>query len=434
MNSVSLMNFISLLVSLALFFILKKMADKKVSFGTRVISAALIGLVLGYVFAGSTEYVAIFGNIYIRMLSAMVIPLLFATIIRTMLNTGSLGKLKSIGLKTVGILSLHNVLGSTIGLILAVSFSIGKGVKIPLPEASEVREVPTVAETITNFFPSNIISNAAEGMVVPIIIFSIFIGLAALNLIEHGKEETVSPFKDFIDSFAEIIYKLTSMITSFTPYAVLSLMANAVSKVDYEAIAPLLLILVLNYVASAFHSFITTGALVSIFAKVNPVKYFKNAWPVQVVGFTTQSSMGSLPVNMDNLENVQGVSEEISSFVAPAGATMGMPGCAGFWPVMNAVLTINIMGLDFAGFDYIKLILIALLVSLGTVGVPGTATIATTAVFAAMGLPLEMVVLLAPISSLADMGRTSTNVVAANSSAVIVAASEGKLNREIFNS
>ena len=195
-----------------------------------------------------------------------------------------------------------------------------------------------------------------------------------------------------------------------------------------------MLILVLNYVASAFHSFITTGALVSIFAKVNPVKFFKNAWPVQVVGFTTQSSMGSLPVNIDNLENTQGVSEEISSFVAPAGATMGMPGCAGFWPVMNAVLTINIMGLDFAGFDYVKLVLIALLVSLGTVGVPGTATIATTAVFAAMGLPLEMVVLLAPISSLADMGRTSTNVVAANSSAVIVAASEGKLNREVFNS
>ncbi len=294
--------------------------------------------------------------------------------------------------------------------------------------------MPTVAETITNFFPSNIIANAADGMVVPIIIFSIFIGVAALKLIDNDEEGKVVAFKDFIDSFAEIIYKLTSMITSFTPFAVLSLMANAVSEIDVEAVKPLLLILVLNYVASAFHSFITTGALVSIFAKVNPIKYFKNAWPVQVVGFTTQSSMGSLPVNIDNLENTQGVSEEISSFVAPAGATMGMPGCAGFWPVMNAVLTINIMGLDFAGFDYVKLVLIALLVSLGTVGVPGTATIATTAVFAAMGLPLEMVVLLAPISSLADMGRTSTNVVAANSSAVIVAASEGKLNREVFNS
>lgn len=428
------MKFVSLLITIALYYVLKKMADKKVSFGKRVIFAAIIGLVLGYFFAGSTEYVAVFGSIYIRLLQTMVIPLLFATIIRTMLNTGSLGKLKSIGLKTVGILSLHNVLGSTIGLILAVSFGIGKGANIPLPKASDVKEVPTVAETITNFFPSNIVANAADGMVVPVIIFSIFVGVAALKLIDNGEEGKVVAFKDFIDSFAEIIYKLTSMITSFTPFAVLSLMANAVSEIDVEAVKPLLLILVLNYVASAFHSFITTGALVSIFAKVNPVKFFKNAWPVQVVGFTTQSSMGSLPVNIDNLENTQGVSEEISSFVAPAGATMGMPGCAGFWPVMNAVLTINIMGLDFAGFDYVKLVLIALLVSLGTVGVPGTATIATTAVFAAMGLPLEMVVLLAPISSLADMGRTSTNVVAANSSAVIVAASEGKLNREVFNS
>lgn len=428
------MKFISLIITIALFFLLGKMKEKNISFAKRVILAAILGLALGYFFAGSTEYVAIFGKVFIRLLSAMVIPLLFATIIRTTLNTGSLGKLRSVGLKSVGILSLHNVLGSTIGLILAVVFSIGKGASIPLPEGNEVKEVPTVAETITNFFPSNIISNAGDGMVIPVIIFSILVAIAALKLVDKGEGEKVTAFKDFINSFAEIIYQLTSMITSLTPFAVLSLMAEAVSRIDYEAVKPLLLILVLNYVASAIHSFITTGALVSVFAKVNPVKYFKNAWPAQVVGFTTQSSMGSLPVNMENLEKTQGVSEDIASFVAPLGATMGMPGCAGFWPVMNAVLTINVMGLDFGGFDYVKLILIALLVSLGTVGVPGTATIATTAVFAAMGLPLEMVVLLAPISSLADMGRTSTNVVAANSSALIVAASEGKLNREVFNS
>ena len=152
-----------------------------------------------------------------------------------------------------------------------------------------------------------------------------------------------------------------------------------------------------------------------------------------MIGFTTQSSMGAIPANVENLRAEQGVAEEIASFTAPLGATMGMPGCAGFWPVINAIFVANIMGLAWGPADYARLVLVALLVSLGTVGVPGTATITTTALFAAMGLPLEMVVLLAPISSLADMGRTATNVTAANSAGLIVAASENKLNREVFN-
>ncbi|MDU4026650.1 MAG: dicarboxylate/amino acid:cation symporter [Anaerococcus sp.] len=427
------MQFVAVLVTLVLFYVLYQMKKRGISFGGRVITGTIVGLILGFIFKDNTEYVSVFGSIYVNLLYAMVIPLLLTTIIRTMLNTGSLTKLRSVGLKSIGILSLHNVMGSIVGLILAVAFKIGQGVHFDVPVDSEVKEVPTVSETITNFFPSNIVSNAAEGQVVPIIIFSVLVGVATLKLIESGKEETVRPFSEFINSFAEVIFKLTSMITSLTPYAVLALMTNAVGRVDSTAIAPFILILVLNYVASVIHTFLGTGILVSSFAKVNPIAYFKKVWPVTMIGFTTQSSMGAIPANVENLTEKQGVAEEIASFTAPLGATMGMPGCAGFWPVMNAIFVANMMGLGWGTGDYVKLVLIALLVSLGTVGVPGTATITTTALFAAMGLPLEMVVLLAPISTLADMGRTATNVTAANSSALIVAASEDKLNREVFN-
>lgn len=427
------MQFVAVLVTLVLFYVLYQMKKRGISFGGRVITGTIVGLILGFIFKDNTEYVSVFGSIYVNLLYAMVIPLLLTTIIRTMLNTGSLTKLRSVGLKSIGILSLHNVMGSIVGLILAVAFKIGQGVHFDVPVDSEVKEVPTVSETITNFFPSNIVSNAAEGQVVPIIIFSVLVGVATLKLIESGKEENIRPFAEFINSFAEVIFKLTSMITSLTPYAVLALMTNAVGRVDSTAIAPFILILVLNYVASVIHTFLGTGILVSSFAKVNPIAYFKKVWPVTMIGFTTQSSMGAIPANVENLTEKQGVAEEIASFTAPLGATMGMPGCAGFWPVMNAIFVANMMGLGWGAGDYIKLVLIALLVSLGTVGVPGTATITTTALFAAMGLPLEMVVLLAPISTLADMGRTATNVTAANSSALIVAASEDKLNREVFN-
>lgn len=427
------MQFVALLVTLVVFYLLHRMKQSGKSFGMRVIVGTVIGLIIGFVFRGNTEYVSIFGSIYVKLLYALVIPLLLTTIIRTMLNTGSLTKLRSVGLKSIGILSLHNVMGSLVGLILALAFSIGKGVNIDIPADTEIKEVPTVAETIANFFPSNIIKNAAEGQIVPIIIFAVLLGVAALSLIEHGKEDVVKPFADFTNSLAEVIFKLTSMITGLTPFAVTALMANAVGRVDSTAIAPFILILVLNYLASIIHTFIGTGILVSAFAKVNPMTYFKKVWPITMIGFTTQSSMGAIPASVENLTKEQGVSEDIASFTAPLGATMGMPGCAGFWPVMNAIFVANMMGLAYGPMDYIKLVLVALLVSLGTVGVPGTATITTTALFAAMGLPLEMVVLLAPISTLADMGRTATNVTAANSSALIVAASENQLNREVFN-
>lgn len=427
------MKFIALVVVLGLYLGLGQLKKRGAAFSTRVILGSILGIGVGFIFKGATEYVGIFGEIYANLLFALVIPLLLTSVIKVVVSSENIAKLKSLGLKTVGILSLHNVLGSTIGLILAVGFSIGVGANIPLPQGGEAKEVPSFAESIINFFPQNIVADAANGSVIPIIVFGVLIGLAVLQLIERGKDEEVSPFVDFINSFSEIINRLVGFVTDFTPYAVLSLIASAIARIDYTAIRPLLFILILTYVASAFHSYVTTGALIGIFAKVNPVKFFKKHFPVQTIAFTTQSSVGSIPANVENLESDMGVSEEIASFVAPAGATMGMPGCAGFWPVMTAILTANVLDLGWGLSEYVMLIVVALLVSLGTVGVPGTATITTTAVFAAMGLPVEMVVILAPISSLADMGRTATNVTAASSSAVIVAASENKLDKKIFN-
>lgn len=426
------MKFVALFVSLILFYILSIMAKKKVSFGKRVILASVLGIAVGYVFKENTEYVGIFGRIYSNLLYSLVVPLLATSVVKTIVSTESMQKLRTIGIKSVGILSLHNVLGSTLGVILAVAFAIGKGSNIPLPTSTDA-EVPSIVESIINFFPSNIVKNAANNSIIPIIVFSVLIGVAVIQLMEKGKEEEVKPFVGFINSFAEVIFRVTSIVIKFTPYAVLSLIANAVSRVDVNAIKPLLLILALTYVAAIIHSYFTTGVLLSIFAKVNPFKFFKKNLPVQLIAFTTQSSIGTIPANIDNLKKNFGVSDKISSFVAPVGATMGMPGCAGFWPAMSAIMTVNIMGMNYEFKDYILLIIVALLVSLGTVGVPGTATIATTAVFATLGLPIEMVVLLSPISSLADMGRTATNVTAASSSAIIVASSENELNRDIYN-
>lgn len=423
----------ALAVALVLFAILFYMANKKINFGIRTIVAAFFGLVLGYIFKGNVDYVTIFGRIYANLLFAIVVPLLFVSIVSTVVSLESIEKMKSIGLKTIGILSLHNVLGSILGLILGITFKIGINSTLTVPAGGEVKEVPSFLDTIINFFPDNIVGNMAEGKVIPTIIFSVMLGIAILHLEHRGEGEKATPFMDFINSAAAVIFRFVGMIIDFTPYAVLALMANAISRTDMGSIRPLLTVLILTYVASIIHTYFTTGALLGIFAKVNPVTFFKKYYPVQLIAFTTQSSVGTIPANTKALRDELGVSDKIATFVASMGSSVGMPGCAGFWPVLSVIMTINIMGINYGVADYIMLVLVALAVSLGTVGVPGTATITTTAVFAAMGLPIEMVVLLSPISMIADMGRTATNVTAAGSSAVIVAASENGLDREQFN-
>ncbi|WP_019230261.1 dicarboxylate/amino acid:cation symporter, partial [Sedimentibacter sp. B4] len=164
----------------------------------------------------------------------------------------------------------------------------------------------------------------------------------------------------------------------------------------------------------------------------NPFKFFKHIWPAQVVAFTSQSSIGTIPVTVKSLKN-SGVSESIASFVAPLGANMGMPGCAGIWPTLLAVFAINALGIEYSVSQYVILIALTTVVSIGTVGVPGTSTITTTAVFAAAGLPIEIIVLMTPISSIVDMARTATNVTAAATSSLLVAKSENELDIDKYN-
>ena len=164
-----------------------------------------------------------------------------------------------------------------------------------------------------------------------------------------------------------------------------------------------------------------------MFAKLNPVKFFRGIWPAQTVAFTSQSSVGTIPVTVRQLKKI-GVSEKIASFVAAFGANVGMPGCAGVWPTILAVFAIHALNVPYTITQYVFLVLLTVIVSVGTVGVPGTATITATAVFAAAGLPIEIIVILTPISSIVDMARTATNVTGAAAAAVLVAKSEGELD------
>ena len=420
---------IALVVAFALCLGINELKKRKVSFMIRILLATALGALVGIIFKGHTEYVAIFGHVFASLLQAFVIPLLLFSIINTVASLESTEKLRSLGKNTIGILALHNILGSLIALLLGKLVGLGLNSTIKMEVAEEVKEVPSFAEVFVSFFPKNIVDSMVNNKIVPIVIFATIIGIVVLK---YSKKEEIKPFVDFVRAGSKVMNTIIGDIIEFTPYAVLSLLANQVATLDLSFVKDLLFLLLMVYAACLFHTFITTTAMISLIGRVNPFKFQKKFFPAWLIAFTTQSSLGTLPANIREQENM-GVPTETASFAGSIGTTFGMPGCAAIWPILLAIFTINALNIPFSTTKYIVMIGSALVASLGTVGVPGTGTIQATALFASMGLPVEMILVLSPIAGVADMGRTSTNVHAAGSTGLMVAAVQKELDMTKYN-
>ena len=429
--NIELLSLVALGVAFLFIGVLVYLAKKNIDFGIRTIIALVFGLIIGIVFQGHTNYVQPIGRLYANVISAFVVPLLFFSVISSVSSLDNIKRLKTIGAKSIGLLTSTTLIASTLTIIVSLALGVGKGAVITLPTDYEPKEVPEFTQVIIDLFPKNFFAQASTNAVVPIIIFALFIGIAVVTL-SSNEDSGVKPFKDFIDSASKVMNTVISFIIEFTPYAVMALVASAVSKNGPSKLLPLLSVLLITFLVCAIQTFGVNSILIGAIARLNPIKFFKHVWPAMVIGFTTQSSIGSIPANHKCLKKA-GVSDSISSFALPLGATVGMPGCAGVWPTILAVFAIQSLNIEYSLAQYALLVIIATLVSVGTVGVPGTSTITATAVFAAAGLPIEVIVIFAPISSIADMARTATNVTTSAASALIVAKTENELDLEKYN-
>lgn len=430
--TIDYLSFAALAVGIVAIILLGVLKKKGVDFGIRTIIALVLGLVVGISFRGNVDYVTAIGSVYVRIISALVIPLLFFSIISSISSLNNLKTLKSIGGKSVFWLTFNTLTASILTIAISLGVGVGKNAAIELPTDFQAKEVPTFLDTIVGLFPKNIISHAANNEVVPFILFAILLGIALVSVASRDVK-AVEPFKNFIDSGSKIIFEAIGFVIELTPYAVFALITGAASRNTADKLLPLVTVLVVAYVATFIQTFVVEGLLLKVVGGLNPFRFFKGIWPAQTVAFTSQSSIGTLPVTIKQLTKKLGVSEEIASFVAGLGANLGMPGCAGMWPTLLAVFAINALDIPFSVTQYVFLVVLTVIVSIGTVGVPGTATITATAVFAAAGLPLEVIVILTPISSIVDMARTASNITGAATAAVLVAKSEGGLDVEAYN-
>lgn len=427
----------ALLVTIGLFAGVWVLSRLRVSFSTLTIGALALGVGVGVVFEGHLDYVEPIGKIYLNLLLAIVAPLIIVSILSSITSLGTTAQLRTIGARSVAWLLALNAIAVLLTLGLALELGVGEGADIVIGErdtsALENIKKP-FTEVVIDFFPTNVVTDIAETNVIPIILFSVLIAVS-YSLIADRAPASVAPFKGLVDATREIVYKAVGFVIALTPYAVLSLTAVAVGRAagQWSQMVSLLGVLALAWAACLLHAFVVNGVLLRVVADVDPVRFFRKILPAQVTAFTTQSSAGTLPVTTRLLRERIGVPADIAGFTAPLGTTIGMPGCAGVWPVLIAVFGVNALGLEWGIQDYAVLVLLGVLVSIGTAGVPGTATITATTVLTAAGLPLELVAITLPVSMVADMARTLDNVTSAAVAATIVARQEGRLDDRIFD-
>ncbi|MFC3749440.1 dicarboxylate/amino acid:cation symporter [Paenibacillus sp. GCM10012306] len=429
-------NWYGFVVSIVVFGILFLLARKRVGFGTRVIIGLVIGLVVGILFQKlefETKAISTFGSIYVSLIRMLVIPLVFILVLNSIASLTNLEYLRKVGIKTFAWFLGTTGIASIIGLTVALLFNPGQGIQQEVPADFTAREIPTFSQVILDLVPSNPVNEAATGKVVPLLIFAVFLAVAIIK-IGAKKPEAVKPVRDLIESLTLVLHQVVKFIIRLTPYGVFALIAAITARYGWETLQELGSVIVTSYVALIIHFVLIFGGLVFFVAKVNPIKFFRKIYPTIAVAFTTRSSYATLPVNLEVITKRLHISPRIASFIAPLGASVNFNACGGIWPAIVAVFTAQVFGINLTVTDYIVLVLVSIISSIGVAGVPGPAVISTTVVLTALGLPLEGIAIVAGVEALIDMGRTAVNATGTTVTALLVANSEGEFDREAFNS
>jgi Na+/H+-dicarboxylate symporter len=243
--------------------------------------------------------------------------------------------------------------------------------------------------------------------------------------------EKADPVKKVFDSFAEIMYKLTDIVISFAPYGVFALIATTAGTYGLDVLLPLGKVILGVYLACIIHAVVTLGGGLALFTRLNPIHFFKGIFEAQLVAFSTTTSAGTLPVTMACVRHNLGVSKDMASFVLPVGTTINLDGTA-LYQALTAVFIAQAYGIDLGMAEYGMILLTAVLASIGTASVPGGGLIVLSLVLTSVGLPLEGIALVAGIDRILDMARTTVNVTGDAAVALLIAHSEGEVDKKIY--
>lgn len=396
------------------------MSEKKIPLIWQIGIGFILGIVAGAVLGEKVQIVEPVGSIFLTLLKMIIVPLVFSSLVVGAASIGDPRDLGRIGLKTIAFYLVTTAVAIMIGLLLGNFLQPGVGMAIGEGAAFSAPEAPSIKNVIMGLFPANPLKAAVDGNMLQIIVFALFLGVSAVLAGEKGK-----PFINFFDSLAETMYKLTGIVMKIAPYGVFALIAVTVSKYGMSVLAPFAKVILAVYVGCALQVLLVYSGLITVFVKKSPFWFLRGIREAGLTAFVTRSSSATLPVTMRNTQENLGVSEKVSSFVLPLGATINMDGTALYQGVC-ALFVAQAYGLSLGMGAQLSIVLTATLASIGTAGVPGAGLIMLTLVLTAVGLPLEGVALVAGIDAVLDMARTAVNVVGDSCVATVVASTEGE--------
>ena len=398
---------------------------KKLSLAAKTFIGFGLGIVIGLVFGEKATIVKPLGTVFLNMIKMIVVPMVFFSITAGVASLGDLKKLRNIGVKVVGLYALTSALCVGLGLIMANIINPGKGFDLTALSQStdyEAQAMPSIIDTLIDMFPSNIFTSFTNTNMLQIIVFSVFLGVALIMMGKEGERLLAG-----VQSCANAMYKITAIVMEFSPIGVCALLADSVGAYGLKIFGPLGKLILTVYASDVILVLLMYIPMVALLARFPVKKWLQGIWKVWVVTASTTSSSGSLPITTSVTNDEFGVSSELSSFSLPLGATINMNGGCIYYAAA-IVMTAQIYGLNLTPSALVNIIISTVLVAMGCPGVPGGAIIMTTILLTNMGLPLEIVGLIAGIFRLIDMANTTFNVTGDVVTTMVVARSEGMMH------
>mgnify|MGYP004557457167 FL=1 len=447
---------VNMVVMFVLLMLLFKMNKKHVSFSKRVFAGLglgiLFGLALHFIYgvdstitATTTDWFGIIGSGYVKLLQMVAMPLVFISIVAafTKVVAGkSFGKYAAI---ILAVLVGTTAVAASVGIASALSFNLD-GSSLVSGDAEQARGQEITAKSeemgdkslpqqILEFIPANPfldLTGARPSSTIAVVIFAVFVGFAYLGLVRKD-EEHATYIKKAVDTIYALVMRIVTLVLRLTPFGILAIMTNTVATSDFNAIYNMGKFVIASYVA-LIAMFIIHLIIISL-TGMSPITYVKKVAPTLLFAFTSRSSAGTLPMNIETQRKRLGVPEGIANFAGSFGVSIGQNGCAGVYPAMLAIMIAPSVGINPFEWQFIlMLIAVVAISSFGVAGVGGGATFAAIIVLSAMDLPVALAGILISVEPLIDMGRTALNVSDSMVAGVTTARATGELDRDTYNS
>lgn len=396
----------------------------KIKLHWQILIALVLAVVFGFYVPQGVSYVAWMGDIFLRALKMVIIPLIFSSIISGVTSMGEGKNLGRLGLKTLTYYLSTSTLAIVTGLIIVNLVKPGIGVELGFTESIEglADKAGSVKDILYRLVPDNIVDAMAQGTILSVIFFAIIFGYF-ITTVENKYKASL---KTFFDAVFEVMMKVTLFIIKFTPLGIFGIVANEVARNSEQLanIAGSLAIYSLCVVVGLLiHAFIFLPLIVHFIGKGRPFTHFRNMATPLLTAFSTSSSSATLPLTMEALEHKSGVSNQVTSFTLPLGATINMDGTA-LYECVAAMFIAQVYGVELSIAQQALVVVTALLASIGAAGIPMAGLVMITVVLTAIGLPLEGIGLILAVDRILDMLRTSVNVWSDSCGAVTIARTE----------